>query len=144
MLFLYMYDHKLKYRLLLLLLITIIIVIFRVSYNSYIKEGYNDIYNFLDSKLKDDFCKDRNNIREKCNSISSMNNDIKNISRSVNLCNIPSCCIPIFKGNKIFNLISNFKCVEGNAKNGPMYLTENGKKLEQNYWVDKERRLYSI
>jgi hypothetical protein len=74
----------------------------------------------LNSDFKEDICTkyvgNNETINKKCNQLSATN------------CKIPDCCV-LLNGNK---------CVAGNI-NGPTFLTENGKKVDQLYFYFKEK-----
>jgi hypothetical protein len=74
----------------------------------------------LDSDFKEDICTkyagDYDTIDKKCNKLSSKN------------CKIPDCCV----------LLNGTKCVAGNI-DGPIFLTENGKDIDQLYYLHKDQ-----
>ena len=73
----------------------------------------------LNSDFKEDICTkylgNSNNINKKCNQLSATN------------CKMTDCCV----------LLNGTKCVAGNI-NGPTYLTENGKEIDQLYFYYKD------
>jgi hypothetical protein len=83
----------------------------------------DDLYGhkgLLNSDFKEDICTkyigDLKTINKKCKQLSATN------------CKIPDCCV----------LLNGTKCVSGNI-NGPTFLTENGKSVDQLYFYHKDK-----
>ena len=75
---------------------------------------------FTQSDYDDNFCKtyanDNDTINSKCSKLSN------------NSCKYPKCCV----------LLNGTKCVAGNA-NGPLFLTDNGLKVDYDYYLYKNK-----